>query len=100
PRPGLPTTGVARGSYPGRGMGQAFGETERSDDWWSLPLLQAIGLVVCFGYATWAALQGNHFRITEGGRDYLSPFYSPLLQFSWWRLSPALLILGAPVGFR
>jgi hypothetical protein len=32
----------------------------------------------------------------------LSPFYSPLIDAShkWWRLSPALLILGGPLGFR
>ena len=52
------------------------------------------------------------------GRDYysapyLSPFYSPCLTdkcvsgssdfgqpFSWWQLSPALLILIFPLGFR
>ena len=97
---GTPATGTPPGGWRGRGFGERFGATERKDNWWALPLIQAVGLVVFFGYATWAALQGNHFLYTEGGRDYLSPFYSPLFQPKWWPFSPALLILGAPVGFR
>jgi hypothetical protein len=62
-------------------------------------------------YATWGALQGNHY--TWG--PYLSPFYSPEIfgdsshawfgpRPSWWPVllpfSPAILILWAPGGFR
>ncbi|HET7224193.1 MAG TPA: succinate dehydrogenase, partial [Candidatus Eisenbacteria bacterium] len=83
-----------------RGDAQRFGASERVDAWWALPLLQGLGLVIFFGYATWAAFQGNHFEVTEAGRHYLSPFYSPLLRPKWWPLSPALLILLGPVGFR
>jgi hypothetical protein len=84
----------------GRGFGEGFGATDRRDGWWIMPLSQALGLLFLGGYATWAALQGNHYLVTDGGRDYLSPFYSPLLLYKWWPLSPALLILGAPMGFR
>ena len=62
-------------------------------------------------YATWAALQGDHYRFGP----YLSPFYSPELFGdplhawfgakpswfpNWLPFSPAILILWAPGGFR
>ena len=49
-------------------------------------------------YATWRAFEG---KLYEWG-PYLSPFYSPLIdpQHHWWPLSPAVLILGGPAGFR
>jgi len=93
---GVPTTGTQPGAHRGAGFGQRFGETERKDNWWLVPLAQAIGLAVLGAYATWAAFQGAHY---EYGR-YLSPFYSPLFKPAWWPLSPALLILWAPLGFR
>lgn len=70
--------------------------TERKDAWWIGPLLTAIGLTIFGVYAFWAALQGNHY---EWG-PYLSPFYSPLIIADWWPVSPAFLILWAPLGFR
>jgi hypothetical protein len=77
---------------------QAFGETLRRDAWWT----EAIPVVLVLGgfgvYATLRAFEGQYF---EWG-PYLSPFYSPLIdaQHHWWKLSPALLILGGPLGFR
>lgn len=49
-------------------------------------------------YTTWRALAGD-FYWTD---PYLSPFYSPLIdpQHHWWPFSPAILILGGPLGFR
>jgi hypothetical protein len=62
-------------------------------------------------YATWAALQGDHYA----WGPYLSPFYSPLIYGDpphawfgpsprWWPgvipFSAAFLILWAPGGFR
>jgi len=71
-----------------------LGETQRRDAWW-LELLPVIILFGGFGiYATLRAIEGKFY---EWG-PYLSPFYSPLLSFSWWRFSPAILILGAPLG--
>ena len=86
------------GTPPARGAayGQPYGATERTDRWWLQPVAQAIGLLVLGAYATWAAFQGNHYEFG----NYLSPFYSPLLKPKWWPLSPALLVLGAPLGFR
>jgi hypothetical protein len=88
-----------------------FGETSRRDPWWITPFLTFLGLGSFVVYATWAALQGEHY--THG--PYLSPFYSPELfgdsphawfgpKPSWWPewlpFSPALFILWAPAGFR
>jgi hypothetical protein len=75
-----------------------LGETLRRDAWW-LELLPVVVVLGAFSiYATWRALEG---RFYEWG-PYLSPFYSPLIDahHRWWPFSPALLILGGPLGFR
>ncbi len=75
-----------------------LGATTRRDAWW-LELLPVIILLGAFGaYATLRAFEG---RFYEWG-PYLSPFYSPLIDahHKWWPLSPALLILAFPLGFR
>jgi hypothetical protein len=87
--------------------GRRFGETKRRDAWWATPLTVFIVLSAFVVYSTWAALQGAHYEFGP----YLSPFYSPLLfgdsehawfggAPAWLPLSPALLILWAPGGFR
>jgi hypothetical protein len=84
-----------------------FGQTARRDGWWRAPAATFVVLSAFIVYATWAALQGDHY---EWG-PYLSPFYSPLLfgPHSWlgagpsWLprfVTPALVILWAPAGFR
>jgi len=93
PRRGL---GAAPGADRGRGYGERFGATERKDAWWLQPAAQGLALLVLGAYATWAAFQGTHYEFG----NYLSPFYSPLMKPKWWPLSPALLVLGAPLGFR
>jgi hypothetical protein len=74
-----------------------LGHTLRRNAWIeNLPVILVLG---GFGiYATLRAFEGKYF---EWG-PYLSPFYSPLIDahHHWWRLSPALLILGGPLGFR
>jgi hypothetical protein len=90
-------------------MQTGFGITARHDAWWIRPLVIFIVLSSFIVYATWAAVQGDHYS----AGPYLSPFYSPLLfgdpdhawfgtKPEWWPLiiSPALLILWAPGGFR
>src|ERR687896_113002 len=75
---------------------RGLGNTSRRDAWW----LELIPVVVILGgfsiYATWRAFEGQYY---EWG-PYLSPFYSPLIKPDWWPLSPAILILWAPLGFR
>jgi hypothetical protein len=78
--------------------GRSFGRTERHDTWW-VEMIPVVVLLGGFGiYATLRAIEG---RFYEWG-PYLSPFYSPLIDahHHWWPLSPALLILGGPLGFR
>jgi hypothetical protein len=73
-----------------------LGRTMRRDAWWmeNIPVIILLG---GFGlYATWRAFEGKFFWTDP----YLSPFYSPLLNISWWHWSPALLILAFPLGFR
>lgn len=70
--------------------------TMRKDAWWVEPLITGVVLGAFGIYSTWRALS-NQFYYTE---PYLSPFYSPLLLLDWWPLSPAILILWAPLGFR
>ena len=91
----------------------------RRDRWWVRPVSTFLGLSAFVVYATWAALQGEHYWYGS----YLSPFYSPVL-FSdlsapghaplghtwfgswpeWWPgfipASPAILILFFPGVFR
>lgn len=77
---------------------RSFGATFRRDNWWLEPL-PVIIIMGGFGlYATLRAFQGTNY---EWG-PYLSPFYSPLIdpEHHWWPLSPAVLILGIPLGFR
>lgn len=75
-----------------------LGSTLRRDAWWVeiLPVIAVMGGFTV--YATWRALEG---RFYEWG-PYLSPFYSPLIdpEHHWWPWSPAILILGGPLGFR
>ena len=71
-------------------------QTTRQDNWWVAPMATGIGLLAFGIYSTWAAFLGTNY---EWG-PYLSPFYSPLITVEWWSLSPAFLILWAPLGFR
>jgi hypothetical protein len=73
-----------------------FLETERTDSWWVGPLLTIFGLGSFGLYSMWAAFQNEHYEFGP----YLSPFYAPLIQLSWFPFSPAFLILWAPLGFR
>ncbi len=89
----------------------SWGQTSRRDAWWAAPAVVFAVLTSFIVYATWAAIQGNHY--TYG--PYISPFYSPELfgnsvhswfgpRPSWWPswlvFSPALLILPFPAAFR
>jgi hypothetical protein len=83
----------------------------RTDKWWLSPLVSATVLAVFIVYATWRAFANGDYY----SAPYVSPFYSPCLASnctdmdggadwhlfgSWWGLSPALLVLIFPLGFR
>jgi hypothetical protein len=87
--------------------------TLRSDRWWIQPVVSAVVLGAFVIYSTWAAfVNKNYFAGPSMNRNLLSPFYSPCLAescvpgshpsfvISWWMISPALLILIVPLGFR
>jgi hypothetical protein len=75
-----------------------LGKTLRRDAWWTelIPVIVLMG-----GFSVYATLRAFEGKFYEWG-PYLSPFYSPLIdpQHRWWPLSPALLILAGPLGFR
>jgi hypothetical protein len=87
-----------------------FAATERRDAWWAGPLATGLGLGGFVIYATARALfnanyelgVGSHSGILPDRAYLLSPFYSPLIvlpaSLAW--ISPALLVLWAPGGFR
>ncbi|WP_405857245.1 hypothetical protein OG361_25925 [Streptomyces sp. NBC_00090] len=83
----------------------------RTDRWWLSPAATAVGLLAFVAYSTWRAFAAADYYAAP----YVSPFYSPCLASncvpmeggpnwelfgSWWGLSPALLILIFPLGFR
>jgi hypothetical protein len=83
---------------------QGFGETKRKDSWAVYPVVQAVVFTICAGYLTfsgvlWGPLFGPQYVEVD---NYLSPLFSPLILFpdmpTW--LSPGLLILWIPIGFR
>lgn len=80
--------------------------TLRTDAWWREPAVTFVVYSAFVLYATWAALIANAHYFVD---PYLSPFYSPCLSTTCdhvtfalvdWPLSPAFLILWAPLGFR
>ena len=83
----------------------------RTDRWWLGPLATVAGLTAFVIYSTWRAFANADYF----AEPYISPFYSPCLAHNcvtmpggpdwplfgpWWGLSPALLILIFPLGFR
>jgi hypothetical protein len=98
---------------------RGFGETMRKDAWWLPSVVTFLGFSAFLVYSTWAAFQGEHYAFGP----YISPMYSPLIWEaagqplsghawlgSWpsWLpsfilvqpITPAVLILWAPGGFR
>jgi hypothetical protein len=80
-----------------------LGATQRRDAWWAGPLATALGLGAFIVYATYRTFYNAEYEVVRPDAAYLlSPFYSPLIIWPGiprW-LSPAVLILWIPVGFR
>ncbi|MGI8614366.1 MAG: hypothetical protein ACR2KL_10565 [Nocardioidaceae bacterium] len=83
--------------------------TLRQDRWWAYPLVTFVVFAAFIVYATIRAFAGSHYYAAP----YLSPFYSPCLTdncqagssdfgqpIGWWSLSPSLVVLIFPLGFR
>jgi hypothetical protein len=94
-------------------------KTLRNDRWWVSPAISFGVLSAFIVYATWAAFVNGDYFV----KPYISPFYSPCLANicggnaahrihgaagvphlsifgSWWAISPAIIILIFPLGFR
>ncbi|MEU8519114.1 hypothetical protein [Streptomyces sp. NBC_01216] len=106
PDTGAPATGVHSPTRAAVGVRHL-----RTDRWWAAPAVTAAGLLAFVVYSTWRAFAGSDYYAAP----YVSPFYSPCLAQncvpmrggpnwdllgSWWVLSPALVILVFPLGFR
>jgi len=87
--------------------------TLRRDRWWVNPLVTVGFLTAFVVYSTWAVFQNGHYYVgASAHRDLISPFFSPCLTAScvhgargalfitWWAISPGILVLGGPLGFR
>jgi hypothetical protein len=80
-----------------------LGITRRPDRWWVAPTLQGTVFTICavylgFSGVLWQPLGGPPYEAA----GYLSPLFSPLIRPDWlpsW-ISPGLLILWIPLGFR
>ncbi|MGH9061170.1 MAG: hypothetical protein ACRDZY_16910, partial [Acidimicrobiales bacterium] len=91
--------------------------TLRRDRWWLQPVVTVGVLVAFIAYSTWAAFENADYFV----KPYISPFYSPCIASvcnaaragshavhtpnigiigTWWPISPAILILIFPLGFR
>ncbi|WBB63319.1 hypothetical protein O7599_12645 [Streptomyces sp. WMMC500] len=83
----------------------------RTDRWWLQPAVTFAGLTVFIIYSTWRAFVNDDYYAAP----YVSPFYSPCLGSDcvdmksgpnvalfgdWWFMSPAIIILIFPLGFR
>jgi hypothetical protein len=93
---------------PAKTRAQIDAKTLRRDNWRRQPSINAIGLGVVVVYLTWASLVNNDYF----WKPYISPLYSPCLAttckpgaglhwipwLSW--LTPAIIIIGGPMGFR
>jgi hypothetical protein len=82
---------------------QGFGATSRRDSWAVYPVVQGVVFTICATYLLFSGVIWNPIWGTPYEVDgYLSPLFSPLIVFpnmpTW--LSPGLLILWIPIGFR
>lgn len=81
---------------------QGFGLTMRRDRWWIEPALTGTGFGLFIIYSLFSAFVWLPlFGVPYQAQGYLSPFFSPLFgQGILPPLTPAVLILWAPLGFR
>jgi hypothetical protein len=82
---------------------QGFGATGRRDNWIVYPVVQGLVFTICASYLTFSGILWEPIWHTGYRFDgYLSPLFSPLIVWpdmpAW--LSPGLLILWIPIGFR
>jgi hypothetical protein len=88
--------------------------TLRTDGWWVEPVVTVTVLTAFVVYSTWAAFVNKDYYVGAlAHRNLITPLYSPCLTgscvtgshpfgvwISGWTISPAILILIFPLGFR
>ena len=97
-----------------RGRAAIAAGTLRTDRWWAYPVTTFTVLLAFVGYVTYATIANRDYYAAP----YISPFYSPCLSFhcgavpgsagaphlgcfgTWWIITPAVIILVFPLGFR
>jgi hypothetical protein len=81
---------------------QGFPITNRRDRWWVEPAKTGTGFAIFIVYSLFSAfLWQPLFGVPYEAQGYISPFFSPLFgQNILPPLTPAILILWAPLGFR
>ena len=93
----------------GGGRATIAARTLRNDRWWMAPLVTGVVLLAFVVYSAWAAFVGTNYY----AEPYLSPFYAPCLTAACPAalpaptlipdlpiLTPAIIILAFPLGFR
>ena len=68
---------------------RGFGRTARRDLWWVQPLLTFLPLFAFVVYATWAALQGDHYRYGPICRRSTLRSFSATRSHAWFGGKPA-----------
>ncbi|MCX4995713.1 hypothetical protein [Streptomyces longwoodensis] len=101
----------ARGGVRGATRAAIAAPHLRTDRWWLAPAATTAGLLAFVVYSTWRAFADSDYYAAP----YVSPFYSPCLAErcrpmhagpnwevlgGWWGISPAIIILVFPLGFR
>lgn len=89
-------------AQPIEALRRRYGLTGRVDRWWVEPLMTGGGLLAFIIYTGISATVGSSWAFETEHHLYLSPLFEPLITPGWlpvW-VSPALLILWAPLGFR
>ncbi|MBT5775444.1 MAG: succinate dehydrogenase [Dehalococcoidia bacterium] len=89
-------------AQPSNALERRYGLTQRNDRWWVEPLVTGSGLFLYILYSGVSAMAGHAWAFETAHGLYLSPFFEPLITPGFlpeW-VSPALLILWAPLGFR
>jgi hypothetical protein len=105
------STGTVSTPPSARSRAEIEQSTLRTDRYWVAPLVTFVIFLAFIAYATFRAFQNEYYFSSP----YISPFYSPCISTNctpmpgagevhfigpWWGLSPALLILIFPLGFR
>ncbi len=113
----VPTVPKASVAIEPKPRAEIAARTLRRDRWWAQPAISATVLLAFVAYSTWAAFENADYYF----KPYISPFYSPCVASvcraardgsttvhvpyigiigTWWPISPAILIVIFPLGFR